>query len=92
MRRLREFLTKDAINSGAQVFISGDFKYHEFFDADGRIIIADIGHFESEKYTIDLLIELISNNFSTFALHYTKRNTNPVFTVNNQIKLWQTKN
>ena len=73
------FLINDAIRSGAQLFISGDFKYHEFFDADGRIIIADIGHFESEKYTIDLLIELISNNFSTFALHYTKRNTNPVF-------------
>lgn len=73
------FLVGDAIRSGAQLYISGDFKYHEFFDADGKIIIADIGHFESEKYTIDLLIELISNNFSNFALHYTKRNTNPVF-------------
>ena len=73
------FLTSAAIRSGAQVFISGDFKYHEFFDADGKIIIADIGHYESEKYTIELLIELISNNFSNFALHYTKRNTNPVF-------------
>lgn len=73
------FLTGAAIKSGAEVFISADFKYHEFFDAEERIIIADIGHYESEKYTIDLLIELISNNFTNFALHYTKRNTNPVF-------------
>ncbi|MBK7787347.1 MAG: Nif3-like dinuclear metal center hexameric protein [Saprospiraceae bacterium] len=73
------FLTSAAIKSGAQLFISADFKYHEFFDTEERIIIADIGHYESEKYTIDLLIELISNNFTNFALHYTKRNTNPVF-------------
>lgn len=73
------FLTGAALKSGAEVFISADFKYHEFFDAEDRIIIADIGHYESEKYTIDLLIELISNNFTNFALHYTKRNTNPVF-------------
>ncbi len=73
------FLTGAALKSGAEVFISADFKYHEFFDAEERIIIADIGHYESEKYTIDLLIELISNNFTNFALHYTKRNTNPVF-------------
>lgn len=73
------FLTGAAISSGAEIYISADFKYHEFFDAEGKIIIADIGHFESEKYTIDLLIDLISNKFTNFALHYTKRNTNPVF-------------
>ena len=64
------FSTSAAIKSGAQLFISADFKYHEFFDTEERIIIADIGHYESEKYTIDLLIELISNNFTNFALHY----------------------
>lgn len=72
------FLTKAAINSGADIYISSDYKYHEFFDADGKIIIADIGHFESEKYTIDLLYDLIINNFSTFATHYTKIITNPI--------------
>ncbi len=72
------FLTRNAIGSGADVYISADYKYHEFFDADGKIMIVDIGHFESEKYTIDLLFDLISNNFSTFALHCTKHSTNPI--------------
>ena len=48
------FLLKDAIRAGADIFITGDFKYHQFFDAEGRIIIADIGHFESEQYTKEL--------------------------------------
>ena len=72
------FLLKDAMKAEAQVFITSDFKYHEFFDADGQIIIADIGHYESERYTIDLLYTLISNNFTNFAAHYTKVDTNPV--------------
>lgn len=73
------FLLKNAIRAKADIFITADYKYHEFFDADGQIIIADIGHFESEQYTIDLLYEIISNNFSNFASHYTKVRTNPVF-------------
>lgn len=73
------FLLKKAISAGADIFITADYKYHEFFDADGKIIIADIGHFESEQYTIDLLYEIISNKFSNFATHYTKVRTNPVF-------------
>ncbi len=72
------FLLNDAIRSGAQVFITADYKYHQFFDADGRIIIVDIGHFESEQYTIDLLKEIISKNFPTFAVRLTKVLTNPV--------------
>ena len=73
------FLTQKAISSGADVFVSADYKYHDFFDADGQIIIVDIGHYESEKFTIDLLFDLISNNFSNFALHCTKVSTNPVY-------------
>ncbi|MFK7937066.1 MAG: Nif3-like dinuclear metal center hexameric protein [Saprospiraceae bacterium] len=73
------FLLKNAIRAQADIFITADYKYHEFFDADGQIIIADIGHFESEQYTIDLLYDLISEKFSNFALHYTKVRTNPVF-------------
>ena len=72
------FLLNDAISCGAQVFVTSDYKYHEFFDANDKIIIADIGHYESEQFTIHLLQELISRNFSTFAAHCTKMNTNPV--------------
>lgn len=72
------FLLNQAIAQGAEVFITADYKYHEFFDADGRIIIADIGHYESEQYTIELLQEIVSQKFSTFAAYCTDRITNPV--------------
>lgn len=72
------FLLKQAIGSGADIFISADFKYHEFFDADGKIIIADIGHFESEQFTQDLLLEIIQKKFPKFALRLTVQNTNPI--------------
>jgi dinuclear metal center YbgI/SA1388 family protein len=73
------FLLQDALHQGADVLITSDFKYHEFFDAEGRIIIADIGHFESEQFTIELLYEIIREKFPTFALHLTKITTNPVY-------------
>lgn len=72
------FLLADAIEAGAQVFITADYKYHQFFDAENKILIADIGHYESEQYTIDLLFAHISKNFTNFASHCTKVNTNPV--------------
>jgi len=72
------FLLKDAIRQGADVFITSDYKYHEFFDADGKIVIADIGHYESEQFTIELLFDIISQKFSTFAAYFTEVNTNPV--------------
>lgn len=72
------FLLNDAIRAGAQVFITSDYKYHEYFDANDKILIADIGHYESEQFTINLLQSLISRKFSTFAAHCTKINTNPV--------------
>ncbi|MBI5914400.1 MAG: Nif3-like dinuclear metal center hexameric protein [Bacteroidetes bacterium] len=73
------FLLPAAIAQKADVYITGDFKYHEFFDADGHLVIADIGHFESEQFTIDLLHEIISEKFSTFAPLKTNVSTNPVF-------------
>ena len=73
------FLLKQAIGNGADIFITGDFKYHEFFDAENKIVIADIGHFESEQFTMELFYDLISKKFPTFALHLTAVNTNPVF-------------
>lgn len=72
------FLLFDALKSGAQAFITSDFKYHQFFDADNRILIADIGHFEGEQFTIPLLQELISQKFPNFAAHCTEITTNPV--------------
>ncbi len=72
------FLLKDAIKAGADIFITSDFKYHEFFDADGKIVIVDIGHYESERFTINLLYDLIKKKFRKFAPRCTKVNTNPV--------------
>ena len=72
------FLLDHAIQASADVFISADFKYHDYFDANGQIIIADIGHYESEQFTIELLYDLINENFSNFAAHYSNHNTNPV--------------
>ena len=72
------FLLEDAKKQDADIFITADYKYHEYFDADDQIIIADIGHYESEKYTIDLLFEIIINKFSNFAAHCTKNITNPI--------------
>ncbi len=72
------FLLKDAIRAGADFYVSADFKYHEFFDADGHIVIADIGHFESEQFTQDALYEIITKKFPNFALRLTNQNTNPI--------------
>ncbi len=72
------FLLPEAIQAGAQAFISADFKYHQFFDADRKIVIADIGHFESEQFTMELIQSLILEKFSTFAVRLTEVNTNPV--------------
>jgi len=72
------FLLDEAIAQEADIFISSDYKYHQFFDANDQIIIADIGHYESEFYTIDLLQGLIRKKFSNFAAHCTKISTNPV--------------
>jgi dinuclear metal center YbgI/SA1388 family protein len=72
------FLLKQAIAAGADFFITADYKYHEFFDADGKIVIADVGHFESEQFTQQLLLEIIQKKFSNFAVRLTETNTNPV--------------
>ena len=72
------FLLNNAIGAGADVFITADFKYHDFFDAEGKIVVADVGHFESEQFTKELLIERISEKFPTFAALTSKINTNPI--------------
>jgi dinuclear metal center YbgI/SA1388 family protein len=72
------FLLPKAIAAGADIFISADFKYHQFFDADNQIIIADIGHYESEQYTSQLFNSIISEKFPTFAVQISSINTNPI--------------
>ncbi len=72
------FLIGNAIASGADVYISSDFKYHEFFDAEGKIMIADIGHHESEQFTQELFHEILTKKFTTFAINFSKTVTNPI--------------
>ena len=72
------FLIGAAILAGADFYISSDIKYHEFFDANGKIVVADIGHYESEQFTIDLLFDILREKFPTFAVLKTGVKTNPV--------------
>ncbi len=72
------FLLGNAISQKADVFITGDFKYHQFADAENKILIADIGHFESEQFTKEVFFELLTKKFSNFAIHLSNVNTNPV--------------
>jgi dinuclear metal center YbgI/SA1388 family protein len=72
------FLIKKAAQMGADLYITADVKYHEFFDAEGKLVLADIGHYESEQFTIDLMHDLLAEKFPTFAVLKTKVNTNPV--------------
>ncbi len=72
------FLLKQAIAAGADIFITADYKYHEFFDAEHKIIIADVGHFETEQFTQQLLFDVLQKRFSGLSLQLTGVNTNPV--------------
>ncbi|MGK2863520.1 MAG: Nif3-like dinuclear metal center hexameric protein, partial [Chitinophagaceae bacterium] len=72
------FLISTALLSGVDAFLTADLKYHDFFDANGKILIADIGHYESEQFTIDMLQEILELKFPTFAVLKTKVMTNPV--------------
>ncbi len=71
-------LLNDAIAANADVFITADVKYHQFFDAENRIVILDIGHFESEQFTIDIFYDLLSKKISNFAVLKSKVRTNPI--------------
>ncbi len=73
------FLVPNALQADSDIYITADMKYHEFFDAEGRMVIADIGHYESEQFTIDLVHDILQEKFPTFAVLKTAVNTNPVF-------------
>lgn len=72
------FLIPKALSAGADVFVTSDVKYHEFFDAEGKMLVADIGHFESEQFTTELLRQLLAEKFPTFAILKSGTKTNPV--------------
>jgi dinuclear metal center YbgI/SA1388 family protein len=72
------FLLREAMSAGAQVFVTADFKYHQFFDGEGKIVIADLGHFETEQFTIELLADGLKQKFPTFAVRQTGVYTNPI--------------
>ena len=72
------FLLANAKRQQADVFITADFKYHDFFDAENDLIIADIGHYESEQFTKELIQEILKENFPKFAAHLSVHNTNPI--------------
>jgi dinuclear metal center YbgI/SA1388 family protein len=76
------FLLEAAIASGADFYITADVKYHEFFDAGGKTVIADIGHWESEQFTIELLHDVLQAKFPNFAVLKTETRTNPVYYFN----------
>jgi len=67
-----------AISFGADIYVSGDIKYHEFLDNKNDILIADIGHFESEQFTKDIFYEIISKKMPTFAVRISESKTNPI--------------
>jgi dinuclear metal center YbgI/SA1388 family protein len=71
-------LIPEAIRSGADLFLTGEIKYHQFFEAGDKIILADIGHFESEQFTKEIFYDLLIKNFPKFAVHLSGVNTNPI--------------
>ncbi len=72
------FLLSEALMASADAFITSDFKYHQFFDSDGKLLIADIGHYESEQFTKELIYNYLNRKFTTFALRLSELNTNPI--------------
>ena len=69
---------REAVSRGADAFVTGDVKYHEFMDASERILIADIGHYESEHFTKEIFSEIITKKNPNFAIHYAELEKNPI--------------
>jgi dinuclear metal center YbgI/SA1388 family protein len=73
------FAISNAKKAGADAYVSADFKYHEFFTAENSILLADIGHYESEQFTKNLLVDYLTKKFSSFAVILSEKNTNPIY-------------
>ena len=72
------FAIEDAIKVGADCFITADLKYHDYFKAENKILLIDIGHYESEQYTKELILNFLRKKIPKFACIISKSNTNPV--------------
>lgn len=72
------FLTGVALRKGADAFVTADITYHKYFDNEGKLLLMDIGHYESEQFTSDLIHEFLSQKFSNFAIRLSEVRTNPV--------------
>lgn len=72
------FLIPDALSAGADIFATADLKYHEFFEGEGRMVLADIGHYESEQYAPELIVRVLKENFPNFAACFSGIRTNPI--------------
>ena len=73
------FAISNAKRAGADAYVSADFKYHEFFKAENKILLADIGHYESEQFTKNLLVDYLTKKFSNFAVILSEKSTNPIY-------------
>ena len=72
------FAIDSAKHLGADIYISSDFKYHDFFKAENHLILADIGHYESEQFTKNLIVDYLTKKFRNFAIVLSEKNTNPI--------------
>jgi putative NIF3 family GTP cyclohydrolase 1 type 2 len=72
------FLRDKAMAAGADAFVTADIRYHEFFDVQGKMMMADVGHYESEQFTKEILYEIVTKKFTNFALRISDQSTNPV--------------
>ena len=73
------FAIENAIQAGADIYVTADIKYHEFYKAENKLIIADIGHYESEQFTKNLLVDILTKKFPNFAIILSQKNTNPIY-------------
>ena len=73
------FAIENAINLKADAYVSADFKYHDFFKAEKQILLTDIGHYESEQFTKNLLVEYLTKKFTNFAVILSEKSTNPIY-------------
>jgi len=73
------FAINNAIAKGADIYITSDIKYHEFYKAENKLIIADIGHYESEQFTKNILVDILTKKFPNFAIILSQKNTNPIY-------------
>lgn len=72
------FAIADAIKAGADAFVTADLKYHQFYEAEGRLLLLDVGHYESERFTKNRIVEFLIEKIPNFAIILSKQNTNPV--------------